>query len=125
MSAPPSSSTFSDRRPRGIGAVLLTVAGLGSAFAAAACCGLPVLLAGAGLGAAWLGAVAELAAPYRLALLAVAALSIAGGAVALWRQRKPAYCRAGAVCARPTVRGLMALGLLLGLVLLYLGYAYA
>lgn len=125
MSASPTSSTFSDRRSRGVGTALLTVAGLGSAFAAASCCGLPVLFAGAGLGAAWLGGIAELATPLRVPLIAISALSIAGGAAALWRQRKPAYCRPGAVCARPMARGLMALGLLLSLLLLYLGYAYA
>jgi mercuric ion transport protein len=111
-------------RSRGMGALLLTLAGIGSAFAVASCCALPILLAGAGLGAAWLGGVAELAAPYRVPLIALSATSLAGGAVALWRQRKSAYCTPGAVCARPAVRGATAVVLLLGVVLLTLGYAY-
>jgi hypothetical protein len=35
-----------------------------------------------------------------------------------------AACTAGAFCFRPAVKSLMLTGLLVGLVLLYLGYAY-
>jgi mercuric ion transport protein len=113
-----------DRPLRGAGATLLTLGGLGAAFGAASCCALPFLLAGAGLGTAWLGGVAELATPYRVPLLAISAASLLGGGLALWRQRARAYCAPGAICARPAVRRTTALGLLLGAVLLYLGYAY-
>jgi hypothetical protein len=34
-------------------------------------------------------------------------------------------CTSGAFCSRPAVRSLTLTGLLVGLVLLYLGYAYA
>ena len=119
----PSVSTAASRS-RGMGAVLLTLAGIGSAFAVASCCALPILFAAAGLGAAWLGGIAEMAAPYRVPLIALSATSLAGGGAVLWRQRISAYCAAGAVCARPAVRGATAVMLLLGVVLLYLGYAY-
>ena len=110
---------------RGVGPVLLTLSGLAAAFGVASCCALPFLLAAAGLGTAWLGGIALLAAPYRVFLLAAASVCLAGGAFLLWRQRARAACEPGSVCARPAVRGLTATGLLLGLVLLCLGYVYA
>ena len=91
----------------------------------ASCCTLPALLATAGLGTAWLSGVALLAAPHRPLLLAVAALCLLGGAALLWRQRTATACVPGSVCSRPTVRSLTMAGLLLGLVLLCFGYAYA
>ena len=51
---------------RGFGTVALTLGGLVAAFVVASCCGLPFLLATAGLGTAWLGGFALLAAPHRL-----------------------------------------------------------
>ena len=120
----PANSPAANRRSRGAAAVLLTFAGLGSAFAAASCCALPILFATAGLGAAWLGGVAEIAAPYRVPLLAISAACLAGGGAELWRQRKSGYCSPGAVCARPVVRRATGFAVLLGLVMLYLGYAY-
>jgi mercuric ion transport protein len=104
---------------------LLTLTGLAAAFGVASCCALPLLLATAGLGTAWLGGIALLAAPHRPFLLAASTLCLLGGAVLLWRQRTVTACAPGALCARPGVRGLTLAGLLLGLVLLYLGYAYA
>lgn len=115
--APPSGGTT---------AALLTLGGVAAALGAASCCALPLLLAPLGLGTAWLGVVALLAAPHQGLLLAVAAVCLLGGAVLLWRQRAAtAACVPGAVCVRPAVRGLTAAGLLLGSVLLALGYAVA
>ncbi len=114
-----------DRPGRGAGAVALTVGGIAAAFSVAACCGLPFLLATLGLGTAWLGGIALLAVPHRGFLLAAAAVCLAGGATLLWRQRAASVCAPGTVCTRPAVRGLTMMGLLLGLALLYLGYAYA
>lgn len=111
---------------RGSSAVLLTASGLAAAFAVALCCGLPFILATFGLGTAWLYGVAVLAAPHRLALLAAAAVCLAGGAVLLWHQhRTAALCSPDSICTKPAVRGLTTAGLLAGFVLLYLGYAYA
>jgi mercuric ion transport protein len=114
-----------DKTVRGSGAVFLTIGGLAAAFGVASCCGLPFLLATFGLGTAWLGGVALLAAPHRMPLLAAATLCLAGAALLLWRQRRAAACTPGAICARPAIRSITLVGLIAGLALLYLGYAYA
>jgi mercuric ion transport protein len=105
--------------------VLLTLAGLAAAFGVASCCGLPFMLATLGLGTAWLGSFALLAAPHRVFLLAAAAVCLVGAAVLLWQQRSTVACAPGAICARRVVRGVTVIGLLVGFVLLYLGYTYA
>lgn len=112
-------------RAVGTGSVLLTLGGLVAAFGVASCCGLPFLLATAGIGTAWLTGFALLAAPHRTVLLIVGAVSLTGGAILFWRQQRIAACTPGAFCSRPAVRNLTLTGLLVGLVLLYLGYAYA
>jgi len=109
------SGTPHDRLTRGAGAVALTAAGLVAAFAVASCCGLPFLLATAGLGTAWLGGFAPLAAPHRALLLAAATACLAGAAVLLWPQRSVALCAPRAICARPAIRGVTLIGLLVGL----------
>jgi mercuric ion transport protein len=114
-----------DRPARGAGAVALTAAGLVAAFGVASCCGLPFLFATAGLGTAWLSGFALMAAPHRVFLLAAAAICLLGAAVLLWRQRSVTVCAPRAICSRPAVRGVTLTCLLLGLALLYLGYAYA
>lgn len=112
------------RRWPGWGALSLTIGGLGAAFALAACCALPILLGALGLGTAWLFGVAELAAPHRSLLLIAGSASLLGGAVALWYQTR-VVCAPNAWCARPAVRTLIAAGLVLGFLLLVLGYRYA
>jgi mercuric ion transport protein len=114
-----------DRPARGAGAALLTLAGVAGAFGVASCCGLPFLLATFGLGTAWLGGVVLLAAPHRVFLLAGATVCLVGAAVLLWHQRSAAACSPDAICARPAIRSVTVIGLLVGLALLYLGYAYA
>jgi mercuric ion transport protein len=109
----------------GTGSVLLTFTGLAAAFSVASCCGLPFLLATMGLSTAWLTSFALLAAPHRSTLLAVGAACLAGGAVLFWRQQRMATCTIGAFCSQPAVKSLTLAGLLVGLLLLYLGYAYA
>jgi mercuric ion transport protein len=116
--------TLGGHRMRGFSAVLLTFGGLAAAFGVASCCGLPFILATLGLGTAWLGGFAVLSAPHRLFLLAAAAICLAGAAVFLWRQRATT-CTPGAVCTRPAIRRATVIGLLVGVALLYLGYAYA
>ena len=114
-----------ERPAQGVGAVVLTAAGVVAAFGVASCCGLPFLLATAGLGTAWLGGFALMAAPHREFLLAAATVCLVGAAVLLWQQRSVAVCAPGAVCSRPVVRGVTLACLFVGLALLYLGYAYA
>ena len=109
----------------GAGAVLLTASGLTAAFGVASCCGLPLMLAAAGLGTAWLTDIALLSAPHRSLLLIVAAACLAGGAGLFWRQQRQTVCLPGTFCARPAVKGMTLAGLMVGLVLLCLGYTYA
>ena len=111
------------RRVSGWGAVTLTLSGIGTAFAVAACCALPMLLGSLGVGTAWLFGVAKLAAPYRVALMCIAAVSLVGGALSLWNQSRVA-CSADGWCTRPAARVLTGLGVMVGLVLLVLGYRY-
>jgi mercuric ion transport protein len=108
------------------GAALLADGGVAAAFGAASCCALPVLLGSLGLGSTWLLGLALLAAPHRLILLAAGVACLAGGAFLLWRQQQAAAaCAPGTACSRPAVRRLTAAGLVLGSILLVLGYAYA
>jgi mercuric ion transport protein len=113
----------SESRPTGT--ALLTFAGLAAAFGAASCCGLPLLLGSLGIGTAWLGGLALLAAPNRLLLLAVGTVGLAGGGLLLWHHSRAAACTPRSPCAGPVFRGAMLGGLVLGMLLLYLGFAYA
>lgn len=117
---------LSEPPPKASSTTLLTVAGLGAAFGVAACCALPLLLISVGLGTAWLGGIASVTAPYRALLLVFAALTLAGGAILLWRQqRHAATCGPNGVCTPPAVRVLTLVGLIIGVVLLVAGYLYA
>ncbi|MHB1302623.1 MAG: mercuric transporter MerT family protein [Acidiphilium sp.] len=114
------------RRPiRDTGATLPTLSGLAAAFAVASCCGLPFLLATAGVGSAWLAGIAMLAAPHRPLLLTIAAICLMAGAVLLLRRRPAVTCATGAVCSRPAIRSMTIIGLVAGLILLTIGYLYA
>jgi mercuric ion transport protein len=109
---------------RPTGTALLTLAGLAAAFGAASCCGLPLVLASLGIGSAWLTGVALVAAPNRLLLLALGLAGLASGGLLLWRQWR-APCVSGDICARPAFRGTVLGALIVGTLLLYLGFAYA
>jgi mercuric ion transport protein len=102
-------------RATGSVAALLTLGGIGAAFGLASCCALPFLLAGLGLGTAWLAGIGLFAVFHRTAFIAVALIGLGGAAVLLWRQRptiKPAaWAITGAVW-------------LIGAVLFYYGYTY-
>lgn len=106
------------------GALLLAAGGLMAAFGAASCCALPLLLGAVGIGGAWLGAIALLAAPYQswLLLAAAACVLVAGGL--LWRSRAIS-CLSGAACGRPGLRLFTTLTLVLAAILALLGYAIA
>lgn len=112
-------------RQPGVAPGLFTATGIASAFGAAACCGLPLVLASAGLGTAWLGSVASLTFSYRVPLLVIAAVSLFAGTVLLWREQRAARsCTPQGVCAKPGFRVLTFLGLVAGMFLLWLGYSY-
>ena len=108
------------------GSSLLTLSGIAAAFGVAARCFLPVALTGLGLGTAWLSGIAIAAEPNRTLLLSIAAISLVGGAVLLWRQqRQAATCGPKGVCTPPVVRFLTLIGLIVGALLLFAGYGYA
>jgi mercuric ion transport protein len=112
-------------KPASPAPALLTFGGLVAAFGVAACCGLPLILAGLGFGTAWLGGVALFAEPHRQLLLVLAVLLLIAGGAALWRQHRAAQaCRIDGVCARSGVRLLTLAGLLIGSALLVVGYLY-
>jgi mercuric ion transport protein len=107
-------------------ATLLVAGGLVSAFGAASCCALPVLLGSFGLASAWLGSLALLAGPHRPALLAAAVICLVAGSVVLLRRRRvAARCAPGAVCSRPMPSALITGALSLGAILTVLGFVFA
>jgi len=113
-----------DAPARNADALLLAAGGVAAAFGAASCCALPLLLGSLGLGSAWLVTVAWIAAPHRLALLAVAVGCLAVGCVLLWRRRRIAACEAGA-CGSPVITAAATCLLSVGAVLVALGWIYA
>ncbi len=115
-----------DRGPaRDTGALLLAAGGFAAAFGAAACCALPLLLGSLGLGSAWLLALAWVAAPHRIALLAIAIVCLASGSgVLLWRRHRAASC-VPAAGRRLALTSLVTAVLSLGVVLVVLGFLYA
>lgn len=118
-------SPGADRPAQARGATLFTVGGIAAAFGVASCCALPILLTTAGLGTAWLGGVATLAAPHRTLLLCLSALSLVGGAVLLGREQQRAIsCGAEGTCSPVALRIALLAGLVAGAVLLCLGYSY-
>jgi mercuric ion transport protein len=120
-----SSMSDTSRPPKGIGTAAITLAGIAAALGVASCCALPILLASAGIGAAWLGGIAVIAAPYRTPLLLIAAVSLlAGAALLLRQQRLAARCGPGGVCTPRWMRMMTLIGLLLGAALLWAGYRY-
>ena len=102
-------------RTSGSVATLLTLAGIGAAFGLAACCALPFLLAGLGLGTAWLAGIGLFAVFHRAAFIAVALIGLGGAAVLLWRQRRTMKLTAWAITG---------VVWLIGAVLFYYGYTY-
>jgi hypothetical protein len=82
-----------------------------------------MLLAGMGLGSAWLFNFAILAAPHRALLLATGVGALAGAVVLLWKQTAIA-CSPNMWCVRPLARRMTAAGLVLGMLLLIAGYMY-
>lgn len=112
--------------PAAPGASLLAATGFAAAFGLASCCALPMAFATLGVGAAWFGNIATLAAPHRTVLMIVAVASLLGGAVVLWReQHRAATCGPNGVCTPPAVRLMTLIGLVIGVGLLWAGYTYA
>lgn len=100
---------------RSAGAFALVAVGMAAAFALAACCALPFLLAGAGLSAYWLGPVASLGERFGNVLALFSLLALAGAVFVV--ARGPTTCSPAGLCARLWFRvsivGLAATGMLL------------
>ena len=105
------------------GATLLVAGGFVSAFGAASCCALPVVLGSLGLASAWLGNLAIIAGP-ELLVAAVVCL-VVGSGVLLWRRRAAAPCAPGAPCGQSTPTALLVGALVLGAGLTVLGFVFA
>jgi mercuric ion transport protein len=109
-----------------LSAALLTISGVAAAFGLASCCALPLLLAGVGIGTAWLGGVGLMTAPHRVGLIIISAVLLTGGAVLLLHQKRVVTaCGHGGDCAPPALRVLTLAGLIIGAGLLWAGYTYA
>jgi mercuric ion transport protein len=82
-------------------ALSLAVGGLAAGLLASACCILPLALALAGVGGAWIGNLTALS-PYQPYFIGFAAASIGLG---FWRlRRSQAACLPGSLCASPAYR---------------------
>ncbi len=103
-------------RAQTTGALALVTSGVGAAFSAAACCGLPVLLTGVGISAAWLIPVAAAVGPFSDLLMLFAGLALLASLGLVLR--RPVACAPGASCARPGFRIGIGAGALIGLALL-------
>lgn len=111
--------------PKGLGTASLTLGGIAAGFGVAACCALPMLLASVGIGSAWLAGIAMTTLPYRVPLLAIGALCLLASAALLVRQQAVAACCApDGTCTSLATRLITLAGLLIGAVLLWLGYIY-
>lgn len=107
------------------GAVLLTFSGIGAAFGVAACCALPIFLATAGIGTAWLAGIASIAAPYREIWIVISAFSLLISAFLLWRAHQNAVRCGGVAASSPRwLRIALAVGLAVGVTLLAAGIFY-
>ena len=104
------------------GALALVASGVGSAFALAACCALPMLLVGAGLSPYWLGPVAEFGDRFGFALHILSIATLVGSVFIVLRS--PAMCSPGALCANPWFRISILLLAILGVTLLVLARVY-
>lgn len=115
----------SNPRPQMLGAASLVAGGIAASFGVASCCALPMLLASVGVGSAGLASIALAASPHRTLLLTIGALCLLAGAGLLIRQQVvAARCGPGEPCVSRTARAATLVGLIVGAVLLWLGYTY-
>lgn len=105
------------------GAIALAGSGVASAFALAACCAIPILFAGLGLGASWLSPVVSATLPYTELLTAFSAAALAGSVFLVVRAGRT--CQPGDLCARPAFRWTVITAAAIGAVLLALSKIYA
>lgn len=111
------------KSPRFFGAAGLASTGLAASFGLAACCALPIILTGLGVGTAWLAWPSSVADPLRSYLTPLAAIALAGGTFLVLRN--PQTCAPGDLCSRPLARISLGMLIVVGAVLLYLSTQYA
>lgn len=105
------------------GAIALAGSGVTAAFALAACCAIPIMLAALGIGAAWLVPVVSATMPYTGLLTIFSVAALAGGVFLVLRAGQT--CRPGDLCARPAFRWTVIVVAAIGAVLLILSKIYA
>lgn len=111
--------------PSNLWAMLTTGGGVLASFGAAVCCALPLALASAGLGSAWLAGISPVVAPYRIPLLVVASALLLLGAVRLALQfRQASTCPTDSSFGSPVIRYSTLGALLLGVALLAGAFLY-
>jgi mercuric ion transport protein len=104
---------------------LAAAGGIAGAFAASACCILPLVLFSLSVGGVWVGRLAALS-PYQPYFIGFAALAIGYGFRQVYRRPKAA-CADDATCARPLPKRLAktALWSATALIAIALAYPYA
>jgi mercuric ion transport protein len=106
------------------GAAALATGGIVSAFGLAACCAIPFLLAGIGIGAAgWLAPIVSASQPHATILTVFSVAALVGSVVIVWRARD--NCQPGSLCARPAFRWGLTGAAVIGAILLVLSKIYA
>ena len=110
-------------RTKSNGAIALVTGGFASAFCLAACCALPVLLIGTGIGTGWLAPFVSFSQPHAGVLSAFSLVALVGSVGLVWH--RSTRCEPGSLCATPTFRWTITGAAALGLVLLALSKIYA
>ena len=105
------------------GAIALVSSGVAAAAALAACCALPILLAGIGLSATGFSRSSPPSGPYGVLLTCVSTLALVGSVVLV--VRAGATCAPGDLCARPAFRVTIVAAAIVGAILLVLSQVYA
>ena len=105
------------------GAVALVSSGIAAAFGLAACCAIPLLLAGLGIGAAgWLAPIVSATQPYSTLLTIFSLFALIASVVIVWRA--PRHCQPSSLCARPAFRWAVTCAAAFGAILLLLSKIY-
>ena len=112
-----------NERTKSTGAIALVTGGFASAFCLAACCALPFLLVGTGIGMAWLAPLASFSQPHAGVLSAFSLVALVGGVGLVWH--RSSRCEPGSLCATPAFRWGVTGAAAIGLVLLALSKIYA
>lgn len=110
-------------RSKSTGVVALVSGGFASAFCLAACCALPVLLVGTGMGTAWLAPLVSFSQPHTGVLTTFSLVALVGSVGLVWH--RSTRCDPGSLCATPAFRWTVTSAAVIGLILLALAKIYA